>query len=353
MIVRDEEHSLGGVLADAAEFCDELVVVDTGSTDATVDVAKAAGARVEHFEWIHDFAAARNYSFDAVTGDWIIWLDADDRVVPEVRAALREAKVDALTDDIDVILTPYRRAFSPVTGECVWSLHRERLIRRKARLRWEGVVHEAIPYPAGRYIQRDDLYIDHRPEPGREEQKTSRNLFILERAVEAGDSDPRTLFYFANELRDAERYSEALDVYRKYVPVSLLEWEKHAAYVSMARCARELEDPAAASRYAARAVVLDPSRAEGHMSLAQTEYDAERWERAAPLYAAAAAARRPSVGFIDDATYSWRAWDFLSVCLANAGRHEEAIQAALKSLRGGNPDPERIHTNISWSLKQM
>ena len=80
MIVRDAEAQIGQVLDDAAAVCDELVVVDTGSTDDTKMVAADHGAKVFDFEWIDDFSAARNYSFEQCTGQWILWLDADDRI---------------------------------------------------------------------------------------------------------------------------------------------------------------------------------------------------------------------------------------------------------------------------------
>src|SRR5580692_9110946 len=82
MIVRDAETQIEGVLEDASTFCDELIVVDTGSEDATKELAAARGAKVFEFEWIDDFAAARNASFEHCTGDWILWLDADDRIPP-------------------------------------------------------------------------------------------------------------------------------------------------------------------------------------------------------------------------------------------------------------------------------
>ena len=71
MIVRDAEQDIGNVLDDAAVFCDELVVVDTGSVDATKKVAAEHGASVYDFEWIDDFSAARNASFDFCGGRWI------------------------------------------------------------------------------------------------------------------------------------------------------------------------------------------------------------------------------------------------------------------------------------------
>jgi glycosyltransferase involved in cell wall biosynthesis len=78
MIVRDAETSLGRALASARPFMDEIVVVDTGSRDATKRIAVEHGARVFDFPWCDSFAAARNHSIDRATGDWVFWMDADD-----------------------------------------------------------------------------------------------------------------------------------------------------------------------------------------------------------------------------------------------------------------------------------
>jgi glycosyltransferase involved in cell wall biosynthesis len=197
MIVKDEEESLAGVLADAATFCDELVVVDTGSTDASRSIAESAGARVLDFAWIDDFAAARNYAFDACASDWIIWLDADDRVRPVVQDAMRRAKDEVLGDEVDAVFTPYRHHFAPGTDICTYSFNRERLIRRGAALRWEGAVHEVISAPYGRHTFREDLYIERRPSQAKRARVGDRNLRILQRVYADGDRTPRTLFYYA------------------------------------------------------------------------------------------------------------------------------------------------------------
>ncbi|MBI4795231.1 MAG: glycosyltransferase family 2 protein [Deltaproteobacteria bacterium] len=89
MIVKNEAGNLPRSLAPLLPYVDEAVVVDTGSTDGTPELAASLGARVHHFAWSHDFAEARNFSLDQATGDWIMWLDGDNRVAEEDAALLK------------------------------------------------------------------------------------------------------------------------------------------------------------------------------------------------------------------------------------------------------------------------
>jgi len=98
MIVKNEEANIADCLASAKGLVDEIIVVDTGSNDRTIELARAAGARVEFFAWIKDFAAARNHSLSFATGRWILWLDADDRVPTQTVKALRAHLEHAPTD---------------------------------------------------------------------------------------------------------------------------------------------------------------------------------------------------------------------------------------------------------------
>ena len=82
MIVRDEENNLSHCLESVRGTFDEIVVVDTGSTDRTVEIARSFGAKVFEFEWVDSFAAARNEALSHATGDYAFWLDADDVVEP-------------------------------------------------------------------------------------------------------------------------------------------------------------------------------------------------------------------------------------------------------------------------------
>ena len=91
MIVRDEERNLPRCLKSVKSIADEIIVVDTGSQDNTVLVAKELGADVYYFEWCDDFAAARNESLKHATGDWIFQIDADEELLPDSVSVLRKA----------------------------------------------------------------------------------------------------------------------------------------------------------------------------------------------------------------------------------------------------------------------
>jgi glycosyltransferase involved in cell wall biosynthesis len=91
MIVKNEEATLAECLNSVKDFVDEMVVLDTGSTDRTVEIAQEFGANVYFFEWCNDFAIARNQALSVVTGDWVLVLDADEKLKPEIVPLLTEA----------------------------------------------------------------------------------------------------------------------------------------------------------------------------------------------------------------------------------------------------------------------
>ena len=89
MIVKDEAEFIEGAVKSVEDIADEIIVVDTGSTDSTVSLARAAGARVEFFKWTGDFSEARNVSVEYATSDWILILDADERLTSASKTSLR------------------------------------------------------------------------------------------------------------------------------------------------------------------------------------------------------------------------------------------------------------------------
>ncbi len=142
MIVRNEEQNLPACLRSVAGLFDDVVVADTGSTDATREAARQAGARVVEFPWVDSFAAARNESVRCATGKWITWLDADDRLDDENRERLRQVLAslgderDAYAVQVRSVLDERRSAFR--------MLDQVRIFRNLPQNRWDYRIHEQI-----------------------------------------------------------------------------------------------------------------------------------------------------------------------------------------------------------------
>jgi len=137
MIVRDEAERLERCLASVTGFVDEIVVVDTGSQDATIAIAQAWGATVHQRPWPGDFAAARNQALELVQGDWVLVLDGDEWLRPEARAPLHAlmARPELL------LITLLRRELGPALApySCV-----SRLFRHHRAIHWERAYHSLV-----------------------------------------------------------------------------------------------------------------------------------------------------------------------------------------------------------------
>jgi hypothetical protein len=181
LIVRDEEKYLGGCLQSITGLVDEIVVVDTGSGDHSREIAIAHGARLVEYQWRDDFAAARNHAIEHATGDWILYIDADERV----RAGDRGA-VEAALAEPGLCACTVR--FYPRTGFTAYPEYR--LFRRDPRIRFHSAIHETILpdlegiIAAGEgHIGSAPLTIDHFGYDGDQSHKFARNLRLLQKQV--------------------------------------------------------------------------------------------------------------------------------------------------------------------------
>lgn len=200
LIVKDEERVLARCLDSVREAVDEIIIVDTGSTDHTVQIASTYTDRIYPYVWGDDFSAARNFSFSKATMDYLLWLDADDILTPENLRALLDLK-HHFPPDTDVVMMKYETAFDE-DGNVTFSYYRERIVRRSLPPLWKGRVHEAIETGGKRLYA--DIAVTHRS------IKTSysdRNLRIYEKQIESGEPfSPRDAFYYGRELYYHRRY---------------------------------------------------------------------------------------------------------------------------------------------------
>jgi glycosyltransferase involved in cell wall biosynthesis len=202
MIVKDEEAMLPRCLAAVRPFVDELIVVDTGSADRTVEIAESFGARIFHHAWDGDFAAARNVGLDAATSDWLMYLDADEVLVDGDGERLRELLGRTWREGF--FLTEINHVGDLEDGAAV-THNALRLFRNRPEYRFEGRVHEQfahrLPTQPER-LQASQVRVEHFGYLGAvrdAKEKSRRNLELLERQVAEGVDTPFLHFNLGSE----------------------------------------------------------------------------------------------------------------------------------------------------------
>jgi tetratricopeptide (TPR) repeat protein len=218
MIVKDEAEMLPRSLAAARDAVDEIVVVDTGSSDETVAIARSFGARVIEREWTGSFAEARNTSFDAAGGDWVLYLDADEVLVAEDAPLLRELTGRTWREAFYLIETNHTGELGDGTAVTHNAL---RLFRNRAEYRFEGRLHEQIAHrlPGGlpERLEQTGIRVDHYGYLGAvrdAKEKSRRNIELLRRQLAETGSTPFLCFNLGSELAaagDAEAAREQFE----------------------------------------------------------------------------------------------------------------------------------------------
>ena len=275
MIVRDESEVLARCLGSAAGVADEIVVVDTGSTDDTPAIARSFGARVHPFEWIDDFAAARNRSFDLAACPYILWLDADDVLLAEERAKLLALKPRL---DKDVYWLPYDYT-QDLFGNSLLRIHRERIVRNTPEIRWASPIHERLTLPPGLSGEHVDILVSHRRTTAGWERDRGRGISLLRRVLARPEHAGTAELHFdlGREYEAVGLWEEAGRCYERFLALNgppADPWtHEHLAGHHLRRAFAEPSGAAGhwrrARAAAEEALRLDPRRAEPCVLLGQ------------------------------------------------------------------------------------
>jgi len=203
MIVKNEERLLPGCLESIRDWVDEIIVVDTGSTDRTKDIARDYGARVFEQPWADDFAKHRNYSIEQASGDWIFIIDADERFViddvPRIIDAMRDGRGDLLSLGVYNVYGEDERKTTFANSV--------RFFRRRLNLRYSGIIHNVLGIPKDQVVLRTSARLKHYGydlPPDQMKAKFERTRRLLEEQLRAVPDDVFALFNYAELLRGVE-----------------------------------------------------------------------------------------------------------------------------------------------------
>ncbi len=319
MIVKDEEAVLARCLDSVRALVDEVIIIDTGSTDRTAQIAAAYTDKVYNFDWCDDFAAARNFSFEKASGDYILWLDADDIVLPDDLRQLLRIKKKGI--GADVLMVRYNTGFDKL-GRPTLSFYRERILRRSMGFHWVGRVHEVIQ-PRGKVLYTQAAITHHklhRNDPG-------RNLRIFETMRREGQPfDPRQQFYYGRELYYAGAYDRAKKELQAFLqrPEGWVENQVEACR-TLSQCCRALDDPSGALQALFSSFLYDQPRAEVCCDIGHLFINRRQYRQAAYWYQQAAA--RPRIeggGFYSPACYDFIPYLQLCLCCDRLGDYQKA-----------------------------
>ena len=322
MIVKNEEPTLDRCLEQAKEFADEIIIVDTGSTDRSKEIALQYTKEVYDYVWHDDFAAARNFSFSKAKMDYCMWLDADDVILVKERQKLMEMKRTLDFLQADVVMLPYDVAFD-ATGQVQTTYMRERVIKNTEQAIWIGRVHEVIT-PFGNIIY-EDIHIRHeKVKP----YDTDRNLRIYETMQEEGHIlEPREQFYYARELYYHAQYEKAIEAFQKFL--SMKEgWieNKIEACRQIAECFGKIGNQEKQLQSLFQSFALDLPRAETCCAIGQIYFAQANWKAAAFWYEIALRVDKntQSGGFVQESCYGYLPCMQLCVCYDKMGEYEKA-----------------------------
>lgn len=348
MIVRNEEEHLEKCLLSVKEAVDEIVILDTGSTDRTKEIALRYTPRVYDYLWQDDFAAARNASLALAKKPFIMWLDADDVMdPPEVKKLL--ALKQTLHEGIDAVMMPYHYAFSE-SGDPQLVFDRERIVRRGAGFTFSGAVHEAMAVSG--HVIRADIAIRHTGKHG--ESSNRRNLDIYEAWLARGKPmTPRDQYYYARELKSAGEYERAVQAFDAFLAMEGWAVNRQDALLERGACLCELGRLKEAKQSYFAALEDQEPRAENLCALGACFLEEGNLRAAAAWYRAALLCRMPQdrQAFVQPDAYGYVPLMQLCMILSRLGEEEEACRMNEQALLLRPGDPAALYNRAYFARR--
>lgn len=344
MIVKNESSVLGRILEQMSDIADEIIIVDTGSSDNTKEIASHYTSLIFDFPWIQDFSAARNFACSKASMDYWMWLDADDVIRPKHQRKLLELK-NTLSPATDVVMMRYLTGFDE-QDNVTFSYERERLLKNNRGFVWRGKVHEAVT-PGG-VILHSDIEIEHRKQKAKD---PDRNLTIYESMISNGESlEPRHQFYYGRELYYHDQYKQAISVFEHFLDEEE-GWieNKIDACLHLSHCYRALGKKTEAAAALLHSLILDVPRPQICCALGSLMMERQAYRQAIYWYEQALSNpdNEQSGGFFQKDFQDYIPHIQLCVCYDRLGDQERAVEYH-KLAMADKPDSPAVKQNQEY-----
>jgi tetratricopeptide (TPR) repeat protein len=364
MIVRDEEEFLPDALASVRDVVDEICIVDTGSSDRTIEIALAAGARVERIAWPNDFSKARNVALSMARKRWILVLDADERLSPKSRDAVK-----AIGTQPAALSGFWTRCFNfteDYKGTGAMSNALVRLFPNNERIRYRNPVHEFVALDgdqAGLPASLSDVEIVHlgyMPDVMRARRKDERNRALALAALERDPSDAYHWYNYATSSMLAGEPAVARNALEKMQ--ELFESQRPPGVpaflpnglVLLGSLYLDVALPQRAETVARRAVELTQTFADAHFLLGKALVAQRRYAEAREAFIASIedgkhVDRHP---FVDNEIPLWKAHSEIGGTLMEEGGYELAL-AWFDFALTARPNVQPVRLNRARALERL
>ncbi len=341
MIVKNEEKTLERCLSSVNDLVEEIIVVDTGSTDKTTVIAAKFTDHVFDFEWIDDFSAARNFSFSNASMDYIMWLDADDFFTSIDRQKLLKLK-QSLDSSVDAVSMEYHCDFDEY-GNTTLDVRRIRIVKRIKNFKWNGAVHEDLSVEGNLFDS--DIAVTHR----RNHKNADRNLKIYKnRLLQGKKFTAQDIFHYALELHQHKMYEEAIKFYLNFLEdESSTEENRIFIYIRLADCYDQLGDKEKELACTFKTFLYDIPRPESCCRLGYYFLQKNELSRAIYWYKQAIEAPTPQNRWavVNGVSRTWLPNMQLGLCYYRLGKYDLSYQHNRIAL-SYRPDDKDILNNI-------
>lgn len=338
MIVKNEEQLIANVLDSIDLIMDEIVVCDTGSSDQTVTLADQYGVTVLHDPWQNDFSRARNKAIEASTCDWILWMDADDRLEEASVELLQRLWQKAAPQGMAFCIVNERENITPIEFIQV------RLFPRDPDIRFEQKIHEQIMYSIARkklpFTRHQEVRIHHTGYHSAKihRKKAERNKPLLIAEINKNPEDPTLQLGLADCLMVLDKTDEAKELYKSVIKNNSA-WKKNSdvfvqAHINLAKIFFRQKDLYNAKRYFLRSLYLDKSRVESYYALARIYLDEGNEKKAAAFFMKSARISPPlRLTAIDNLKTRLESIYYLADLLIKWQRYSEAEQILISAIK--------------------